>query len=108
VLSLNGLQFRLSDPAMKKLDSRRIEAAYRNLGERIDAIAHAMGRDPADALIETVDFEGSGAYANDNGRQMETVQVSGMRKALQQTEEPNFEPGETTLHMRVVGKVRFR
>jgi uncharacterized protein YggE len=106
-LALNGLQFGLAPATSRALDDQRIAATYRNLNERIASIAHAMGRRVEDAVLDTVDFEGSGNYAG--GQQ---VQVSGMRSKLAmasaEVAEPSFEPGETTLHMRVVGKVKFR
>ena len=109
ILALNGLQFSLSEEAGKKLDARRIEATYRNLTERIVSIARAMGRNPADAVLETVDFEASGAYAEQDralpkGASMRMASVA----EAQAVEEPSFEPGETALQMRVVGKVRFK
>ena len=48
---------------MKKLDDQRIAATYQNLNERIASIAAAMGRKVGDAVLDTVDFEGSGNYA---------------------------------------------
>lgn len=108
VLALHSLQFGLADKTAKLLDARRIDAAYANLSERIAAIAKAMGRSPDDAVVDTVDFEGSGAYAP----QETAVAKMNMRAAPAQdavnVEEPSFEPGETSLHMRVVGKVRFK
>jgi len=109
VLALNGLHFGLTEGTSKKLDEKRIDATYRNLTERIAAIAKAMGRNPADAVLDTVDFEGSGAYA----QQPEVAAFKSMRAAApsmdaMQVEEPSFEPGETTLSMRLVGKVRFK
>ncbi len=108
LLALNGLQFVLSNAATKKLDEQRIEAAYKNLNERIAAIAKAMGRRPADAVLETIDFEASGAYAQqgDSGQPKMATMAAGREAAP--VEEPSFEPGETTLQMRVVGKVKFK
>jgi uncharacterized protein YggE len=110
LLALNGLQFGLTPETTKALDDQRIAATYRNLNERIASIARAMGRSPADAVVDTIDFEGSGNYANGD-----TVQVTGRRNALMaaapaapEVAEPSFEPGETTLNMRLVGKVRFK
>jgi uncharacterized protein len=109
ILALNGLQFSLSEEANKKLDAKRIEATYRNLTERIVSIARAMGRNPNDAILETVDFEATGAYAEQDrampkGASMRMASVA----EAQPVEEPSFEPGETALQMRVIGKVRFR
>jgi predicted secreted protein len=108
ILALNGLYFGLADATRKKLDDKRIEAAYRNLTERIAAIAKAMGRNGADAVLDTVDFEGSGAYAQqDASAPKMAMRTSAMQESVP-VEEPSFEPGETTLQMQVVGKVKFR
>jgi uncharacterized protein YggE len=107
ILALNGLHFGLTEATRKKLDEQGIQAAYLNLTERISAIAKAMGRNVGDAALDTVDFEGSGAYAP----QQEAMAPKTMRAAVAdavQVEEPSFEPGETTVGMRVVGKVRFK
>ena len=106
VLALNGLQFGLTDETTSKLDAQRIEATYRNLIERIAAIARAMGRNPADAVLDTVDFEGSGNYAQEAAAP-KMMRSAMMADGAPQVEEPSFEPGESTLSMRVVGKVRF-
>ncbi len=110
VLALNGIQFGLLPATMKKLDDQRIAAAYKNLQERIASIAAAMGRSPADAVLDTIDYEGSGNYGA-GGNRPEMVQVMGMRSKMAsdaQVAEPSFEPGETTLDMRLVGKVKFK
>ncbi len=108
LLALNGLQFGLSDAATARLDQQRIESSYRHLNERVAAIARAMGRRPADAVLEVIDFEASGAYAPD--ADMAEARTMSMAKAqgAAPVEEPSFEPGETTLQMRVVGKVKFK
>src|SRR5476649_1701746 len=62
ILTLNGLQFGLTPETTKKLDDQRIAATYQNLNERVASIAHAMGRPVSDAVIDTIDFEGSGNY----------------------------------------------
>ncbi len=111
VLALNGIQFGLSPATTKKLDDQRIKVTYQNLNERIASIAGAMGRKVSDATLETVDFEGSGNYAGggqmaDAGAPM-MMRAKGMQEQ-QQVAEPSFEPGETTLQMRLVGKVKFK
>ncbi len=107
VLAVNGLQFGLSDTAAKKLDAQRIDATYKNLTERIAAIARAMGRNPSDAVLDTIDFEGSGNYVQESAAP-KMMRAAAMSADVAQVEEPSFEPGETTLTMRVVGKVKFR
>lgn len=106
VLALNHLQFGLAAKTLKKLEEQRIAAVYANLVDRIAAIAKAMGRNPLDATLDTVDFEGSGAYAPQDAPVMKTM--SAARAETAQVDEPSFEPGETTLSMRLVGKVRFK
>jgi len=111
VLALNGINFGLSPATTKKLDDQRIKVTYENLNERIASIAAAMGRKVSDAVVETIDFEGSGNYAGggqaaDAGAPM--MMMRGKANNEQQVSEPSFEPGETTLHMRLVGKVKFR
>lgn len=110
VLALNGLQFHLKPATLRLLDEQRIAATYRNLNERIASIAGAMGRKMSDAVLETVDFEGSGNYARAQGDMAEArMMVSGSRKREEApVGEPSFEPGETTLQMRLVGKVKFK
>lgn len=107
VLTLNGIHFRLSRQAQRDLDRERIEAAYRNLQERIAFILQSMGRNPADASIDTVDFEGSGQYAPQPAT-APAARAMAMAAQEQAVAEPSFEPGETTLQMRVVGRVKLR
>ena len=106
ILALNGLYFGLTEATERKLDEQRIAAAYGNLTDRIAAIAKTMGRNSADAVLDTVDFEASGAYAPQEAQAQKTMRASVADKM--QVEEPSFEPGEATVTMRVVGKVRFK
>ena len=108
VLTLNGIYFRLSRQAQRELDRERIEAAYRNLQERIGFILQAMGRSPGDASIDTVDYEGSGQYAPQPAAAPAAQRAMAMSAEAQAVAEPSFEPGETTLQMRVVGRVKIR
>ncbi len=106
VLALNGLEFGLTPASSKKLDDALIGATYANLNQRINSIARAMSRSPADAVIETLDFEGSGNYATQEAaRPMMMRAAAKMQDAVA---EPSFEPGESTLSLRMVGKVRFK
>ncbi|HET9651288.1 MAG TPA: SIMPL domain-containing protein [Usitatibacter sp.] len=106
VLTLNGLHFGLSRQAQRDLDRERIEAAYRDLNDRVGFILHAMGRSSSDAAIDTVDFEGSGNYVPAAPQAMRAMAAPAA--APPPVEEPSFEPGETTLTMRVVGRVKLR
>jgi uncharacterized protein YggE len=110
VVNLSGIDYHLSPLLTKQLDDERIAATYRNLNERIASIARAMGRSVNDAVIDTIDFEGSGNYVGNPAPMSQHVMMSGsaLRKQEAEMPEPSFEPGETTLSMRLVGKVKFR
>lgn len=106
VLALNGINFGLTPETTRKLDDQRIAATYKNLNERVAAIASSMGRKMSEAVVDTVDFEGSGNYA---GQQDSAPMMMRAAKAESaDVAEPSFEPGETTLQMRLVGKVKFK
>lgn len=107
VLALNGLVFSLSDKAARQLDDERIVAATRHLTERIASVARAMGRNPADAVIESMDFDGAGAMTPMENAPMAMKAMRGMAADVA-VAEPSFEPGETTLHMQLIGKIRFK
>lgn len=108
VLSINGISFGLSPATEKMLDDRRIAETYRNLNERIASIARAMGRQPSDAVLDTVDFEGSGNYAQQDVAAPAMMSARALKREGDEMPEPSFEPGETTLQMRLVGKVKFK
>ena len=109
VLTLNGLNFGLKPETIRLLDDQRIAATYKNLNERVAAIAKAMGRNVSDAVLDTVDFEGSGNYATESRPAAAPMMMRSAKMAEDSTvAEPSFEPGETTLDMRVVGKVKFK
>jgi uncharacterized protein YggE len=106
-MTLNGLTFGLSPAAAKQSDAALIDATYKNLTERLGSIARAMNRNPADLLLDTLDFEGSGNYAP-NEAMPKTMMMRGAAPAQDTVAEPSFEPGETTLTMRAVGKLKFK
>jgi uncharacterized protein YggE len=108
ILTLNGIQFGLSPETTKKLDDERIAATYKNLNERMSSIATAMGRKVGDAVLETVDFEGSGNYAERAPAAAPMMMRMSKSADSMEVAEPSFEPGETTLQMQLVGKVRFK
>lgn len=110
VLGITNIDYHLSPELTRKLDDERIAATYRNLNERIASIARAMGRNVNDAVIDTVDFEGSGNYVGGQGDVAAAPMAMMRAKHAEAGEmpEPSFEPGETRLQMRLVGKVKFR
>lgn len=108
ILALNGLSFTLSDGAARKLDDERIQVAYRNLIERVGSVARAMGRNPADVVIESVNLDGAGERIAPQNFAMASKNMRMATGEGAPVEEPSFEPGETTLHMQVMGKVRFK
>lgn len=101
-LALQGLQFGLSDAARRKLDRQVMEAAYRHLHERIDALALVMGRKPAEAQLEQIDF-GGGELVRPYAARMEMAMKSDGRSV----ETPQFEPGETPVQMQITARIRF-
>jgi uncharacterized protein YggE len=104
-LALNGVAFGLTNTSYRKLEEQRITVAYSNLTDRITAIAKAMGRNVSDATVESIDFDTPGLFSGPQ----EAVAAKALRAPTQpQVEEPSFEPGETTISMRVLGKVRFK
>ncbi len=106
-LGLSSIDFHLSEAVGKTLDDQRIVATYQNLNERIASLARAMGRKVGDAMLEGVDLEeAANAPLNRDGYLFGAVanRAHGTVKAT----EPSFEPGETTLQMRLVGKVKFK
>ena len=101
-LGLSSLYFGLSDAARRKADQRLIDDAYLQLNERVAAVAKTLGRNPSDAVAELIDFEsGSGGMP---------IGAGYSRAADEPTtiEEPSFEPGESTLTLRITGRVKFR
>ncbi|HEY4317545.1 MAG TPA: SIMPL domain-containing protein [Herbaspirillum sp.] len=106
-MTLYGLNFGLSPAAARQSDAALIDATYKNLTERIGSIARAMNRNPADLLLDTLDFEGSGNYAPSEAMP-KAMMMRAAAPAQDSVAEPSFEPGETTLTMRAVGKLKFK
>jgi uncharacterized protein YggE len=104
VLSLNGVSFGLSDQAMQRLDAVRLDSAYKNMQERAQIIAKAMGRNLNEASIESLDVDGVGAVHQEPRMFAAAPMARNMSAAVPET---NFEPGESTLTARVVGKIKF-
>lgn len=107
VLGLSGVEFGLTPASSKKLDDALIAAAYQNLNQRIASIARAMQRSPADAVVETLDYEGSGNFVSAEAAPR-PMMMRAAAKVQDAVAEPSFEPGESTVSMRVVGNIRFK
>jgi uncharacterized protein len=107
VLGLNGLEFGLTPASSKKLDDALIGITYQNLTQRIASIARAMSRSPADAVLETLDYEGSGNFASPEVA-ARPMMMRAAAKVQDTVAEPSFEPGESTVSMRVVSNIRFK
>lgn len=110
LLALNNLQFGLTPETTRQLDEARIAAAYRNLNDRVSFMAKAMGRNAGDAILEAVDFEGTGNFLRETQFAAAAPMMLRSAKMADQTEvaEPSFEPGETTVQVGLVAKVRFK
>jgi len=104
VLALNGLSFGLSDEATQRLDAARLDSAYKNMQERAQIIAKAMGRNLNDASIELLDVDGVGAI-HPEPRMFAAAPM--MMKGSAAVPETNFEAGDSTLTARVVAKIKF-
>lgn len=107
VMALNGIEFGLTPTTNQQLDATLIDATYKNLHQRIESIARAMARTPADAVIETLDFEGSGNHLVNNFVP-KAMMMRAVAPAQETVAEPNFEAGETTVSMHLVGRIRFQ
>lgn len=102
ILVLKDVSFGLSEETTRKLEQRRVEAAYRSLEEQVGFIAGAMRRPVGDARLESLDF---------GAAPMQRVEVTGSRISradLAEVEEPSLQPGETRLELRATAKVRFK
>ncbi|KQZ45059.1 SIMPL domain-containing protein [Duganella sp. Root1480D1] len=102
ILALRSVNFGLSEETTRKLEQRRVEAAYRSLEEQVGFIAGAMRRPVGDAKLESLDFGDAPI-----GR----VVVTGSsirREDIGEVEEPSLQPGETKLELRATAKVRFK
>jgi uncharacterized protein YggE len=106
VLGLTSINFGLARATQKQLDDQRIAEAYKNLNERVAAIAGAMGRKPSEAVFDTIDLDNAGGIVPPNPAPM--MYASRAAKAPEDVSEPSFEPGDTTLQLRIVGKVKFK
>lgn len=105
VLALNGVNFGLSDAAIKKFEAARVEAGYHQFSDKVKMIASTLGKKPDDIVIESLDFDNAGSEL----RQFEAAPM--MLKAARAdaaATEPSFEPGFTSLNIKITGKLRLK
>lgn len=105
VLALNGLNFGLAPDTTKNLEAKRLTAAYDNVQEKVQIVARAMGRNPAEASIESLDFDAANNHLQPQPRMF--AAVSPMMAKVNAVEETSFEPGQTVLSATVAAKIRF-
>ncbi|WMW79420.1 SIMPL domain-containing protein [Undibacterium cyanobacteriorum] len=105
-VELESLRFELSEATKKRAEKDRLEAAYRNLFERMEMVAQIMGKKPSDFQLDSVDFDG---IESGSGR-YQTVQASGssLGRSGSRNVEPNFEPGVSTVQARVEARIRIK
>jgi uncharacterized protein YggE len=108
MLALNGLHFALSKSTIRKLDQQRIEAAYTDLYRRIGIITKAMGRNVNEVMVEKIELDDSDIYSPRLQVQPAASMRGGASMESMQVQEPSFEPGETTLGIRISGKLRLK
>lgn len=106
LLALQGISFQLREATRRQLEEQRIGSAYANLVERIGAISKAMGRSPADVVLENIDFDSAGVSAPESAQPRAMLRAGAAPATV--SELPSFEAGESILRMRVVGRFRFR
>ena len=101
MLSVGGIDFRLSKAARERVEGQLIQQAIANLNSRIGAAAQALGV-PADRVrIEEVNF---------GGREGGPIPVAAARMATMASEgvpAPVFEAGRSTERLMVSGRARL-
>jgi uncharacterized protein YggE len=110
IVSLTGIHFGLSEQARKQSDQEKLAMAYRHLTQRIAAIAQAINVDQNRATIDTIDFA---TNDDDSGHMPRMMRMSAPIAAdtMQKNNsviEPSFEPGETTVKIRIIATVVFK
>jgi predicted secreted protein len=105
-LALNGVGFDLTEQARKNLDEKRIDAGYKNFQERVRMISKAMGRKESDVVIESLEFDPSENVSSmQDGGRMYAMKAAPASESVSET---SFEPGETVVTIRVLGKIRLK
>lgn len=103
-LALSDIRFGLSPAAQKQHDAAVLASAYKNLSERASALAAAMGRNPADLVLEVVDLTPAGHAAP----QLMMARASMKADSESGVAEPSFEPGESVMSQEITGKFRLK
>lgn len=110
VVSFMGINFGLSERASQQLDQEKLAMAYHHLTQRIAAIAEAINVDKSRATIDKIDFA---THDDDNGpipriMRMSAPVAADMMQRDNSVIEPSFEPGETTVKIRIIATVVFK
>jgi predicted secreted protein len=105
-LALNGISFGLSDITRKNFEAERLTAGFANFSERMHVIITAMGRKEESAFIESLDFDASEGESRVSPMQRVLASSSVARDTP--VEQTSFDPGITTLSIRVIGKIRIK
>lgn len=103
VLALNSISFGLSEQARQRLEAVRLEAAYKNMQERAQIMAKAMGRNIQNAAIESLDVDNADA-ARPEPRMFAAAPMMAKGSKVPET---TFEAGESTLTAKIVAKIKF-
>lgn len=101
VLALNGVQFGLRVQTQKQQDAQLMQLAYQALEARVETMAKAIGQQPQQATLSTLQVDG------DNYRAPMMMARSAMAIQQDSVAEPQFEVGQTTLSMRLSAEVLF-
>ena len=101
LLSLGGIDFRLSKATREKVDAQLIQQSIANLNARIAAAAQALGVPPNRVRLEEVNF---------GVREGGPIPIGAARMATMSSDAvppPTFESGRSSERMSVTGKARL-
>ena len=101
LLSLGGIDFRLSKAARERVEGQLIQQAIANFNARVAAVSQALGVPPGRVRIEELNF---------GSREGGPVPVAAARMAAMASDAvpaPSFEAGRSSERLSVSGKVRL-
>ncbi|HEU4622633.1 MAG TPA: SIMPL domain-containing protein [Burkholderiaceae bacterium] len=101
LVNIGAVQFSPSQDTLRKAQDVLVDKAFNDLRMRIAQVARNLGKTPADATIEAVDFSGHPVSPAPK------VMMS-MRSAQAEVAPPRFEPGDTQSSLSFDARVRFK